>query len=108
MTKHLVAGLPVSETNALSTRSALTLSNAEFDLEVNRCGDHRLCEDQDILQADHHHQVRKNLPAEREITGPVSLLSVCLHKEYRLSSLAMLACFGTSLSKWLLYIVRGK
>lgn len=44
----------------------LTLSNAEFDLQINGSGHHRLGEDQDVLQADHHHQIRKDLTAERK------------------------------------------
>lgn len=48
------------------TLSTLTLSDAEFDLEVDGGGHHGLSEDQDVLQADHHHQIRKNLPADRK------------------------------------------
>lgn len=44
--------------------SVFTLSDAQFDFEVDRRGHHRLGEDQDVLQTDHHHQVRKDLSAE--------------------------------------------
>lgn len=46
-----------------------TLSDAEFDLQVDGSGHHRLGEDQDVLQTDHHHQVREDLPREVEEKG---------------------------------------
>ena len=52
--------------NTQTRLSAFTLSDAEFDLEVDGRGHHRLSEDQDVLQADHHHEVRKDLTAERK------------------------------------------
>lgn len=61
--KVQINGHAEPETN---TPSALTLSDTEFDLKVDGGGNHRLCEDQDVLQANHHHQVRKNLPADRK------------------------------------------
>lgn len=55
----------LNETSRLSD-FILTLSDAEFDLEVDGGRHHRLGEDQDVLQTDHHNQVRKNLPAHRK------------------------------------------
>lgn len=46
-----------------------TLSDAEFDLQVHGGGHHRLGEDQDVLQTDHHHQVWEDLPGEAEEMG---------------------------------------
>lgn len=52
-----------------------TLGDAELHLQVHGRGHHGLGEDQHVLQANHHHQVREDLPganrgtAEEEIRG---------------------------------------
>lgn len=61
---HLVTS-KFKQTNRLNKRSVLTLSNAQFDLEVHRGGHHRLGENQDVFKANNHHQVRKDLTAEK-------------------------------------------
>lgn len=42
------------------------MSNAKFDLEINRGGNHRLGEDQHIFQADYHYKVREDLAVRRK------------------------------------------